>query len=66
MSSKYSKDSAEVGLNAVHPVYGDVELVGKVEHDGYCLVWVVKCLDQDDELKLVEEGDLTDFHYWGD
>lgn len=66
MSSKYYKGSAEVGLNATHNVFGVVELVGRVEHDGMCVVWVVKCLDKDGELKLVDEDDLTDFHYWGD
>ena len=66
MSSKYYKGSAEVGLFATHPVYGEVELVGRVEHDGARIVWVVKCWDKDGELKLVEEDDLTDFYYWGD
>lgn len=66
MSSKYYEDSAEVGLLAKHHVYGEVELVGRVEHDGMCRVWVVKCLDKDGELKLVDEDDLTDFYYWGD
>ena len=66
MSSKYYTGSAEVGLIATHPVYGEVELVGRVEHDGACIVWVVKCWDKDGELKLAEEEDLTDFYYWGD
>lgn len=66
MSSKYYKGNADVGLNATHYMYGCVELVGRVEHDGDCVVWVVKCLDKDGELKLVDEDDLTDFYYWGD
>lgn len=70
MSSKYSKDSAEVGLSAVHPVYGNVELIGRVEHSGDCSVWVVECWDKGGEffknIVLVYEDDLTDLHYWGD
>lgn len=66
MSSKYYKDSAEVGLVATHPVYGEVELVGRVEHDGNFVVWVVRCWDKDKEINLVDEDDLTNFYYWGD
>lgn len=66
MSSKYYKGKAEVGLSATHNVLGTVELIGRVEHDGDCVIWVVKCWDKDGEFRLVDEDDLTDFYYWGD
>lgn len=66
MSSKVYSGNAEVGLNARHPTYGDVELVGRVEHDGDCDIWVVRCWDKEGEFKLADEDDLTDFYYWGD
>jgi len=65
MSSKFYMDNAAVGLNASHNSYGDVELIGRVNHDGYYVVWIVKCWEKDGELKLVCEEDLFDFYYWG-
>lgn len=68
MSSKVYKDEPCAGMFSTHCAYGEVELIGRVEHDGDsgCVVWLVKWTENEDELKLVDENDLSDFYYWGD
>lgn len=66
MSNKYYKGKAEIGLSATHHSLGDVTLIGRVEHDGDCVIWVVRCWEKDCELRLVDEDSLSDFYYYGD
>ena len=66
MSSKVYKDEPCAGMYASHSKYGEVELIGKLSHDGEYSVWVVDCcINGRYELKLVFENDLHKYYYWG-
>lgn len=62
MSSQKFIEEATVGCCATHSKYGEVYLVGAVEHSGYENVWLVE--DSEDELRLVYERNLSDFFFW--
>lgn len=62
MSSQKFIEEAKVGCGATHSKYGEVYLVGEVEHNGYENVWLVE--DSKDELRLVYGRNLSDFFVW--
>ena len=62
MSSKRFVEEPKEGCGATHSKYGEVYLVGEIEHSGYVNVWRVE--DSEDELRLVYERDLSDFFFW--
>lgn len=66
MSTKVYKDEPSAGMYASHNMYGEVQLVGKLSHDGDENVWIVDCFwDEKRGLEFVYERDLSDFYYWG-
>jgi hypothetical protein len=62
VSSQKFIEEATVGCCATHSKYGEVYLVGKVEHSGYGNVWIVE--DSEEEFRLVLESALSDFFFW--
>lgn len=67
MSNKVYKDEPRAGMYASHDKYGEVELIGKLSHDGDENVWIVNCFweEYSNTLRIVYESDLSDFYYWG-
>lgn len=61
MSSQYKEPELKANINAIHSIYGDVFVVGKLENTG---LWIVETSDC--ELKLSYEIQLSDFYSWGD
>ena len=56
MSSQYKEPELKANINAIHSIYGDVFVVGKLENTG---LWIVETSDT--ELKLSYESQLSDF-----
>lgn len=63
MSWKCPVEKIEDAYYAVHKTYGDVELIGNMSDAGFPWLWIV--MDENEEVRIVYESDLSDFYYWG-
>lgn len=63
MSWKCPVEKIEDARHAVHTIYGDVDLIGNMSDAGFPWLWIVK--DENEELRIVYQSDLSDFYYWG-
>lgn len=59
MSQKINRPKPDIGVRAVHPKYGNVELLDKIMSitNSY---WIIA--DSDGELHIADEADMSDYY----